>query len=171
MHVIAKHYLYIPFSKQVSTNTLSSFLECTGRRLKQAEPDGNCLFRALSDQLFDNQGEHFTLRSMFIWLESLNRPVFTNYLLTVNEPDIDQHIKKMALPNVWGTHVEIIAAATFYQIPVYFTTKENNEHRWEVIKPIPAERIRMPRVMDCLPDSHNNLTHFELAYHVHTRSH
>ena len=106
---------------------------------------------------------------MFIWLESLNRPVFTNYLLTVNEPDIDQHIKKMALPNVWGTHVEIIAAATFYQIPVYFTTKENNEHRWEVIKPIPAERIRMPRVMDCLPDSHNNLTHFELAYH--TRSH
>ena len=60
---------------------------------------------------------------------------FQDHLLAVNEPDIDQHIKKMGLPNVWGTHVEVVAAATFYQIPVYFTVNNDStgEYQWEVI--------------------------------------
>lgn len=107
LHAKAKHYLYAPFLTGFHKQTKLIF----GMHQMSSTCDGNCLFRALSNQLFDNQGKHFALRSMFIWLESLNRPVFTNYLLTVNEPDTDQHIQKMALPNVWGTHVEIIAAA------------------------------------------------------------
>ena len=128
-------------------------------------PDGNCLFRSLADQLFNDQEKHFSVRSMLVWMESLNRSIFSKYLLSLNEPDIEHHIKKMGRPNAWGTHVEVIAASTFFQIPVYFTSQRpTGEYQWEVIHPIPADKIMWPRVIDCFPEDNNQLSHFELAY-------
>lgn len=61
--------------------------------------------------------------------------------------------------------MEVIAASTFFQIPVYFTSqKPTGEYQWEVIHPIPGPKVTWPRVIDCFPEDHNQLTHFELVY-------
>ena len=108
---------------------------------------------------------------MLVWMESLNRPNFSKYLLSLNEPDIGHHTKEMGRPNVWGTHVEVIAASTFFQIPVYCTSQRpTGEYQWEVVHPIPADKIVWPRVIDCFPEDNNQLTHFELTYtYIHSR--
>ena len=37
---------------------------------------------------------------------------------------------------VWGTHVEIIAASTYFQVPIYFFRTPSSMLKWEVFKPL-----------------------------------
>ena len=42
--------------------TMITFLAAQGRRMDRAQPDGNCLFRSLSKQLFESDVYHGELR-------------------------------------------------------------------------------------------------------------
>ena len=44
---------------------------------------------------------------------------------------MNSHIRKMLGPGIWGTHVELFAAATYFQITVYIV--KSNRCVWEVL--------------------------------------
>ena len=50
-------------------------------------------------------------------VENLNKELFANKLTDVNAPSIREHVHKLLRPNTWGTHVGIMAAATYFQVP------------------------------------------------------
>ena len=145
---------------------LNDFLSQNGRKIKHMTGDGNCMFRSLSYHIFGHQEEHLATRKLIIEFESLNRQQFAKYLLEVNEPDIELHLKKMGKPFVWGTHIELKAAASYFQIPLYFCQKspKTNCYEWHCFSPIcSAEKLNYPqnRVYPT-----RSLGHFELAYYT-----
>ena len=52
----------------------------------------------------------------------------------------------------WGTHIEITAIASLYQVPVYYCTDPPHSekgHRWEAVYPIaPASNLKYPLVVE-----------------------
>ena len=133
-------------------NGLTVFLASSGRKVKPIIGDGNCLFRTLSDQLFNTQDEHLLVRTTLVRLENLNKSVFQNYLLSqVNTNTITSHIESILRLYVWGTDMEVIAAASLFQIPVYFTKESDpvdGEYHWQAIYPLPSEKLRYPKIVD-----------------------
>ena len=75
--------------------------------------DGNCLFRALSHQLYGTDEHHLFLRTTLVRYENLDRSTFKTYLIpSVNEYSIPSHCNKLASHGVWGTQVELVATVT-----------------------------------------------------------
>ena len=76
--------------------------------------------------LLGREGQHLTLH--FMKVENLNKEVFESKLTAVNVSSIRKYVHKLLTPNTWGTHVEIMAAATYFQVPVYFATRTRLAH-------------------------------------------
>ena len=79
----------------------------------------------------------------------------------------------MGHPTCWGTHIEILAVASLYQVPVYYVTdppQSDKGHKWELVCPIsPASIMRYPLVVEDDPTYASfsaKPTHFELAYYT-----
>ena len=140
------------------------FLKDSGRKVHMVKGDGNCLFRSMSYELFKTEEHHIKVRNNVVWLISCNREEFSKFLLPVNCPTISDHITTMSLPNVWGTHIEIIALSTLLQIPVYTCSQDSTRNWWEVIRPLPAQCVRFPLVVDSLFQEREPLDHIELLY-------
>ena len=72
----------------------------------------------------------------------------------------------MLHPQMWGTHLEVTAAA-FFQVPVYYTrtlhkledTDGSGESHY-----IPITGLRFPEVVNAPPNDQCPITHFELTY-------
>lgn len=101
--------------------------------------------------------------------ENLNSPVFESRMTTLNEPTFKQHINKMLRPGVWATQIELHAAATYFQLPIYFCQNPPPPNRmtycWQVIKPIDVtEAFRYPVQVDLLFKGISLPTHFEVLY-------
>ena len=100
-------------------HSLESFLAQCNRKVKGIKGDGNCFFRTLSFILFNNEDEDYAIRSIIVQFENLNGPVFESRMTTLNEPTFKQHINKMLRPGAWATHIELQAAAAYFQLPIY----------------------------------------------------
>ena len=103
-----------------SEGNLAEFLLRSERKLRHAIPDGNCLFRSLSINLYNHQEEHLAIRKLLVKFEELNKDQFANYLTASDASNIDDHICSMVKPFVWGTQVELLAASSFFQVPLYY---------------------------------------------------
>lgn len=129
--------------------------------------DGNCMFRSLSHQLYGSSERHFAIRSLLLRFENHNTETFSKFLTKVNSPSIGAHIHGLLLPGKWGTHVELHAAATYFQIPIYFVRTPSSDYKWEVIKPIgPATNFKYQLCPE-IDTSEEDITvpdHFELLY-------
>ena len=111
------------------------------------------------------------MRTTLVRFIKLNQCVFTNYLSPpTTATAITEHIKKMLSPQIRGTHIEVVAAATFFKKPVYFTkARSNGMYQWECHYPLPPNGLHFPEITDP-PDfqSATPITHFELAYATNT---
>lgn len=67
--------------------------------------------------------------------------------MSINKPTIEEHIKYIGTPCTWGTHIEILAAATYYKLPIYFVSRKNDESvfKW---KPLRADHMNYPVLTD-----------------------
>ena len=70
-------------------------------------------------------------------------------------------------PGVWATQVEVIAAATVFNVPNFFISPSTEEIKWNVIHPLNNSSIRYPDYPDVDVDKSSFLrpSHFELLYH------
>ena len=105
---------------------LRTTLDADGLEIVDMDPDGNCLFRSLSDQLFGDCGNaHFDVRSAVCDFMEKNEGDFRVFLVFEDEDDEDQdeedardfehYIENMRREGEWGGNLEVVAAARLYQ--------------------------------------------------------
>ena len=97
--------------------TMDLFLHEHGRKRCVVKGDGNCFFRAITKGLFDTEEEHYTIRSCITRFMLMNSPTFKVYM--IHGTDISAHVCKMVEPGTWATHLEVIAVATYFNMPVF----------------------------------------------------
>ena len=67
----------------------------------------------------------------------------------------------MLRPGIWGSHVELLAAATYFQVPIYIL--KENQYVWEVLKPLgPPQNFKY----QLLPEIDIEAEDFRLPHHI-----
>lgn len=149
-----------------------TFLAAHHRRLDRARADGNCLFRSLSKQLFNNPEYHNELRKIITEFVGSNPELFSGW--AIEGLSLQEHLKKMKAPGVWGSHLEILAAATLFGKTVYVATDSLVPHecRWTAFQPLPTLKPSGPKLcsLQQLPETskqawleiaHSNRCHYD----------
>lgn len=90
------------------------------REIIEMEPDGNCLFRSISHQLYRDFGQqHDLVRHEICNFLEENKEDFSIFLLLDDEEedvrDFDSYICEMRKDGTWGGDVEIVCAARLYK--------------------------------------------------------
>ena len=83
---------------------------------------------------------------------------------------MEEHINNVRLPGVWATQVEVLAAASVFEVALYFCTQNKDSEcvNWKVIQPYKSSKhmLRMSEFPD-IPEgvTLQMPTHFELLYY------
>jgi OTU-like cysteine protease len=97
------------------------------RTIVKMSDDGNCLFRAISDQLYYDYGsDHAQVRSEVCDLLEAHEQEYAGFLvLDENEPDEDakdfaSYVSAMRQDGEWGGNLELVVAARLYRYVIRF---------------------------------------------------
>ena len=115
-----------PSAPKTGYEVLKPFLFQQGREPDRVLGDGNCLFRALSRALTGVEDHHIALRKTIAVFEASNTTVFQPLHSAINQtPAIpfSDHLRNIRKLSVWGTNLEIIAAASLFQLDIYLATE------------------------------------------------
>ena len=102
-------------------SVLIPFLRKQDRAIDRVLGDANCLFRALSVQLFGVQEHHLELRRIVAQCESRIKS-FEGIHATINQSKYADHVKNIGKTCIWGTNLEIIVTATLFGVDIYLAT-------------------------------------------------
>ncbi|KAJ3176089.1 Monoacylglycerol lipase abhd12 [Irineochytrium annulatum] len=90
-------------------------LECLGLRMKDMTGDGNCLFRALADQIDGNPANHPKYRAAVC--DHLHK--YRNlYEVFVVDETYDQHLTRMRKDGIYGENMELVACARLHRLDI-----------------------------------------------------
>ena len=107
---------------------------------------------------------YVAIRKVLVEFEEPNKDQFANYLTVSDATNIDDHICSMARPFVWGTQVELLAASSFFQVPIYYCQASQGTYRWHMLGPVSeTKNLKYPA------DTNTQgikVKHFELMYHT-----
>jgi len=108
--------------------SLNNQLGTMGLSLKQIPGDGNCLFRALGDQLDGNAGEHLHHRTSSVNYMRQHRDDFEPFV----EDDIsfDAHLASLAENGTFGGNDSIVAFARLHDVTVVI--HQLNKPLWQI---------------------------------------
>lgn len=84
----------------------------------KVQGDGNCQFRALSDQLYQAPDHHRIVRKKVVNQLKSHREKYEGYV----PMDYDDYLKKMSKSGEWGDHVTLQAAADSYGVKILVIT-------------------------------------------------
>lgn len=144
--------------------SIESFLANCGRKLHHTIGDGNCMFRTISYALLETEDCHYDIRSHIVRTVNLNQNLFSHHLMANNKSTISEQVHHMLCPSVWGTHLELRAAATLLDIPIYFCSKSPDDFSWHVFHPLPRNKITIPTIMDETFEQRAKLSYIEMYY-------
>ena len=153
---------WLPQDRKVQGSAkIIPFLAAQGRRLDRARADGNCLFRSLSKQLFNNADYHGELREMLIECAASNPTLFKGR--TIQGLSLEKHLQRMAVPGAWGSHLEITAAATIFSKTIYVASDSlvPGECRWTAFSPLSSPNLKLNPTKVTVTNHH---TWLEIAY-------
>lgn len=88
-----------------------------GLVLRDVTADGNCLFRALGDQVWGEQGRHAEVRTLVCnYLDSAHAELgdFVAGFLSAGE-DYSAYVSRMRGLGVYGSHIELLAATKVFK--------------------------------------------------------
>ena len=148
-------------------SSIATYLRRQGRRLEVSRGDGNCLFRLFSFQLTGNQDNHISVRTLLLRFEKLNPSAFQPYLTPINHPTMAEHISHVQKPDVFGTHLEILAIATFYNVPVYYCQLLRGQYSWHCVEPMRSAGVSEFQI--CQGAHWKRFSHHHISSY-HTRS-
>ena len=160
----------VPLCRPPSTLTdVDDFLRSQDRSAYNMLPDGNCMFRALSHQLFGTVEHHLELRQTLLSVIQNNYATYEPYWIEHTPHGIvkfKDHMKSLANPGSWGTHVELQATSDCFNVTVFICSPNLSRIlRWER-KAVPRyhSAIKLPalHITPMLPFSSSN--HIELFY-------
>ncbi|KAK1409942.1 hypothetical protein QVD17_36473 [Tagetes erecta] len=84
----------------------------------KVQGDGNCQFRALSDQVYRTAEHHKFVRQQIVNQLKLHAEIYEGYVPMV----YSDYLKNMAKVGEWGDHVTLQAAADLYGIKIFVIT-------------------------------------------------
>jgi hypothetical protein len=133
--------------------------------------DGNCFFRSVSYLLFQKEDKQWPLRNIILRFENLNSTLFEKRMTDVNESTFSAHIQKLINPSTWATHIEVLAVATYFQVPVYFCVDPPRQstggaYCWECFSPLVCANLRYPIITEPFLDDAHKVPRFELVYYT-----
>lgn len=98
------------------------FTKLLARKNLQIKPvggDGNCLFRAVSDQIYNSELHHRAIRRFCLDYIELEENFFKNYVVQGNNPmKFKEYLLKKREDGVWGDDIEIQALSEIYLRPI-----------------------------------------------------
>ncbi|GAA5870518.1 hypothetical protein JCM3774_003697 [Rhodotorula dairenensis] len=104
---------------ELEEKVLSAQLREAGLYAANILGDGNCLFRALADQLYGSPSMHLAIRHEICDYLAVNAD---RYRLFVDEDSVkggfDGHVREMRQPGTYGTNIELSAFVARYRRPV-----------------------------------------------------
>ena len=109
--------------------TLRQQLNQLGLRPEAMAADGNCFFRALSDQRWGSDAHHVALRRDVVAYMIANRIDFEPFI--EDDEKFDTYVTRMATDGVWAGNLELQAASKvcFANLCVH----QPNQPRWEIV--------------------------------------
>lgn len=93
-------------------------IERLGLIIKDVEGDGNCLFRALSDQMFGDESHHSELRQKVCDYIQENSEHFQNFFSSDDET-LDKHLERMRNIGTFGDNFELVAFANMNSLDIH----------------------------------------------------
>jgi hypothetical protein len=134
--------------------------------VRPSRGDGNCLFRSLSFQFLGSEEEHLAVRTAAVRFENLNQSTFMPYLTEINKATMAEHIQHIQRPDVFGTHVEILAISTLFNIPLFYCclSGRQQQYNWHCVEPLRKHGLRHPDLAGSQLEDVSPPTHFELSY-------
>ena len=151
----------MPTSKpSTSPCPAETFLRDQGRKLYKIAGDGNCMFSAISHQVYGAEGVHVALR---LTLQALVQSNIDQYkCLWIRKTPFSIHVQRMKESGWWGTQVELQAASDYFNVPVYVClTNSAGVYSWHMFRP----RYNQGLNQECRPAVFPfTLKHIELAH-------
>ena len=136
--------------------------QLTGRRVHCTTPDGNCFFRAASTILSGSEDDHLRIRHCLVCFIAANARIFSP--LVMQYSNLDAHIKTMMQPCAWATQLEVVALATYFQVPVYIFKESTGQ--WERHKPRSNFQLSSKESFMTLSGAASELMRFELFHRL-----
>ena len=133
-----------------SSSSLSTPFRCT------------CIaFHTLGDE-----DKHDEIRTLLLSFECLNKTIFESQFIpddnqqrtnsSSKQTSFEEHLRHQLRPGTWGTQVELMAAATLFQVPIYccYTSLCGSKYHWEAINPIASTgNLRTPETIKVKEDA------------------
>lgn len=91
--------------------------------------DGNCMFRALSDQLHDRADEHVQTREDVVRFIEAHRDDFEPFV--EDDEPFDRYVARMRRGGTWGGHLELQAASLCYHANIF--VHQLGLPRWDIV--------------------------------------
>ena len=100
----------VPHSNTTRLSTdLNDFLNTQGRRCHAVVEDGNCMFRAISHQVFGLEDKHSEVRFAIQDTIQVNLELYR--CLWIGNGTFSEHVNNIKSCGIWGTQVELQAAS------------------------------------------------------------
>ncbi|WAR59553.1 hypothetical protein PtB15_11B193 [Puccinia triticina] len=80
--------------------------------------DGNCLFRALSDQLYGTPNRHLEIRQEVCGYLAQHEARYKAFVDMDEDESWESHLELMAKQGTYGGHLELSAFANFHRRPI-----------------------------------------------------
>ena len=146
-------------SKKPKSEDMAHILSCTGREVKKMLPDGNCLFRSLSFCLYRSQDRHLEIRKILVEFIRAHSDRYKPLLLGRT---LSEHLESMKKPFVWGTQVELQAAADYYDMCIYLLTKREQQERYHWHRYTPRKSSVATDKLPHIELAHPGSVHFDV---------
>ena len=100
-----------------------------GLDIKEISGDGNCLFRAISDQISGNEDMHEDLRVMAVEHMRRHPEDFTPFI--EDDEEFDKYLARMSNLSTWGGNLELQALSLALEVNIKI--HRLNEPVWEIL--------------------------------------
>ncbi|GKV34155.1 hypothetical protein SLEP1_g42566 [Rubroshorea leprosula] len=102
----------------------------------KVQGDGNCQFRALSDQLYRSPEHHNFVREQVVSQLKSHPEMYEGYVPMA----YGDYLKKMSKNSEWGDHVTLQAAADSYGVKIFVITSFKDTCYIEILPRIPKSK-------------------------------
>ena len=92
------------------------------RRVYDVMPDGNCMFCALSHQLYGSDKHHIQVRRIRLEVIQCNHSTYQAYWIEDmpwGKVTVREHLQRLADVESWGTQVELQAVSDCFNTTVF----------------------------------------------------
>mmetsp|Transcript_24915 Transcript_24915/g.77571 ORF Transcript_24915/g.77571 Transcript_24915/m.77571 type:complete len:261 (+) Transcript_24915:92-874(+) len=114
-----------------SSANLRTTLKKLGLRVRPIEPDGNCQFRAVADQLFGDQSRYRQVRNMAIAELEGNPEIYSNFI--TDDEKFADYCHRMRDEAEWGDMTTLMALAGAGSLRVIVHQNDTELPRYELV--------------------------------------